>query len=85
MMSRQLLVVPQSRKSIWPSWEERRTMTAKQLIVVMGSLHVNHPDFVQRPRSLLPVPNCAGVQPVIQYSDISLLGQLRMIIQWVMK
>lgn len=84
-MSRQLLVVPQSRKSIWPSWEERRTMTAKQLIVVMGPLHVSHPDFVQRPRSLLPVPNCAGVQPVIQYSDISLLGQLRMIIQWVMK
>ena len=41
------------------TWEQRRRMTATELIELMGPLHVNHPQFKARPRSLLPLPNLA--------------------------
>ena len=41
-------------------------MTAAQLIELMGPLHVNHPKYKARARSLLPIPNIAGVQAVYE-------------------
>ena len=40
-------------------------MTAAELRTAMGPFHVQHSDFKERPRSLLPMPNLSGVQPMI--------------------
>ncbi len=49
------------RTSKWASLtqEDRRRMTVPELIEAMGELHVNHPAFKAKPRSLLPLPNLA--------------------------
>jgi len=67
------------------TWEQRRRLTAEELIKLMDSLHVNHPQFKPRSRSLLPMPNLAGKQPVIQHCDVSLFGQLRALLQWILR
>ena len=54
------------------SWEDRRKMSAAELIKLMGPLHVEHPHYVARSRSLLPLENLAGRQPVMECSDPSL-------------
>jgi len=66
------------------SWEQRRRMTAAELIELMGPLHVNHPQFQQRPRSLLPMPNLAGVQPCISRYDCGVFEPFKSFFRWMM-
>lgn len=73
------------------SWQDRRTMlfhqgrpaTIKKLIELMGPLHVLHPSYVERPRSLLPMPNLAGRQPVIEAYDGRPWSQIKMLLSWM--
>jgi len=70
--------------------EQRKALTIKQLIVAMGPLHVNHPQFQQRPRSLLPLPNLTGVNGhVIEHSDRRWHVQIKMalvhFLAWVIR
>lgn len=71
---------PQGLGSV--SWEDRRKLTPAQLIELMGALHVNHPYYTARKRSLLPLPNLAGRQPVIEVEDVSFLGLCRNALRW---
>jgi hypothetical protein len=48
----------------------------------MGPLHVNHPKYKARSRSLLPIPNIAGVQPVYECKDPSFWALCRSVIRW---
>lgn len=64
------------------TYEQRRRLTAAQLIGLMGRLYVGHRDYVARPRSLLPMANVAGRQPCISCTDYSLLSQVRNILRW---
>lgn len=60
-----LIVVEEKKEDQWyAAWnaltqEQRQDMSVRQLIKAMGPLHVNHKDFKERPRSLLPMPNLA--------------------------
>lgn len=65
------------------TWEQRRTMTASELIAAMGPLHVMHADYQPRGMPSVPMPNLAGRLPVIEVSDISLVGQWRQILRGV--
>ena len=60
-------------------------MTVSELIAFMGSSWAHHPAFVQKPRSLLPMPNLAGVQPCIQYVDARIRGQIKTLLLWAMR
>lgn len=64
------------------TWEERRRMTAAELIKAMGSLHVSHPDYKARPRTLLPMPNLAGHQPVFTVTDPGFFSLCKSFIRW---
>lgn len=64
------------------SWEDRRKMPAAQLIELMGPLHVNHPEYTARKRSLLPLPNLAGRQPILEVEDVSFLNLCRTTFRW---
>lgn len=83
-LSRILVEVPPSppKGLAATTWEQRKEMTVKQLIEAMGSLHVHHKDFQERPRSLLPMPNLAGRQPVFEYSDPGFWSIIKMFLQW---
>jgi len=77
-------IAPANPKTIGPrqkladtTREQRRKMTAVDLIELMGPLHVHHPDFEERQHLLLPMKNFAGVQPVISRADCSFLGRFR--------
>lgn len=72
---------PQGLGSV--SWEDRRKLSAAQLIELMGPLHVNHPEYVTRKRSLLPLENLAGRQPVLEVEDVSFLGLCRNALRWL--
>lgn len=67
------------------SWEQRRRMTAAELIQAMGALHVAHPGYQARPRSLLPMPNLAGMQPVFTCSDPTFFSLVKGLVHWVLK
>ena len=67
------------------TWEQRRRMTAAELIKLMGPLHVNHPDYKARSRSLLPMPNLADRQPVFECKDPSFWALCKSFIHWVCK
>lgn len=68
------------------TWEQRRTMTAAELIKLMGPLHVDHADFKPRPRSLLPMPNLTGLHgDVVQCYDSGIFAHLRQFILWAMR
>lgn len=59
------------------TWEQRKLMTAAELVTAMGALHVSHADFKARPLSLLPMPNIAGRNgPVIEGYDPGFFGQV---------
>ena len=84
MNAKPRLILPADLQSIVPkktladtTWEQRRQMTAAELIELMGPLHVHHPKFKERAHRLLPMKNLAGVQPVISRSDYSILGQFK--------
>ena len=64
------------------TWEQRRRMTAAELIELMGPLHVNHPEYKARDRSLLPIPNIAGRQPVYECKDPSFWSLCKNFIRW---
>jgi len=65
------------------TWEQRRRLSAAELIRLMGPLHVNHPEYQPRPHTLLPVPNLAGCQPVFSCYDLSIWGQIKMLLRWI--
>lgn len=67
------------------TWEQRRRMTAAELIKAMGPLHVSHPAYKARPRSLLPMPNIAGAQPVFECSDPTFWSLCKSVIHWSLK
>lgn len=67
------------------TWEQRRRMSAAELIVLMGALHVNHPEYKTRDRSLLPMPNIAGRQPAFECSDVTFWSLVKLVIRWVCK
>jgi hypothetical protein len=67
------------------TWEQRRRMTAKELIVAMVSGHVNHPNFQPRARSLLPLENLAGRQPWLMLYDDSIRAQFKRMLLWVIR
>ena len=78
------LIAPANSTTIAPkrmladtTWDQRRKMTAAELIELMGPFHVHHPDFKERPHPLLPTKNFAGVQPVISRSAYSILRQFK--------
>jgi hypothetical protein len=54
------------------------------LIKQMGQKWIGHRDFKQKPRSYLPMPNVAGVQPCISHVDTGLRGQFKALLMWVM-
>ena len=60
-------------------------MTVAELIVDMGDSWAHHPAFVPKARSLLPMPNLAGVQPCLQYVDARIRGQIKAAFFWVMR
>lgn len=64
------------------TWEQRRRMSAEDLIRLMGPLHVNHPEYVARPRSLLPIPNLANMQPVFEVTDVTFLSLCKAFVRW---
>ena len=53
------------------------------LIKQMGSKWIGHRDFKQKPRSYLPMPNVANVQPTIACYDSGLRGQCKAILMWL--
>lgn len=57
-------------------------MTAAELIQIMGPLHVNHPQFEPRPRSLLPMPNLAGEQPTVSAFKATFWAEFRRAFRW---
>ncbi len=66
------------------TWEQRRKLTARQLIGLMGPLHVRHPQYKAKPKAVsVHVENLAGRQPVFQCFDASLLGQIRALFRMV--
>lgn len=65
--------------------ESRKRMTVEELIEAMGDKWALHPGFVQKPRSLLPMPNLAGVQPCIQHTDCGIVGQIKAAFFWVLR
>lgn len=69
------------------TWEQRRQMTAAQLIELMGPLWVNHPDFHQyKPRSLLPMPNLVGRRPAIEPTERSnIIWNVKVLLQWIFR
>lgn len=67
------------------TWEQRRHMSAQELIVLMGPLHVAHRDYKSRPYTLLPMPNLAGVQPCISVYEYGMLAQFRRLLWWAMR
>lgn len=79
------VVRPHPRTLADTTWEERRQMTAAELILLMGPLHVEHPQFRAKPRTLLPMPNLAGIQPVISRYDARIRGHIAAIIGWAMR
>jgi hypothetical protein len=66
------------------TWEQRRGMSAAQLITLMGPAWAGHPDFTPKPRSLLPMPNLAGRQPMIEEHHMSFWRFLRQMIHFMM-
>jgi len=64
------------------TFEQRRRMTAAELIVLMGPLHVSHPAYKARPLPLLPMPNLAGRQPVIECTDLDLVATIKTLFAW---
>ena len=64
--------------------EDRRRMTVPELIKAMGELHVNHPAFKPKPRSLLPMPNLAGVQPMISEHHMSFWRLIKQTIRFAL-
>jgi hypothetical protein len=67
------------------TWEQRRRMSAEELTRLMGALHVNHPEYKAKPRSLLPMPNIAGIQPVYECKDPTFWSLVKNAIHWVLK
>ena len=67
------------------TWEQRKKMTATELIEAMGALHVSHPAYVARPRTFLPMPNLAGQQPVFTCSDPTFWSLVKSFIHWGLK
>ena len=84
MKPRTLIEVPRSDPQGLgrTTWEERRKMTAAELIELMGPLHVNHPKYKAKARSLLPIPNIAGLQPVYECKDPSFWALCKSAIRW---
>ena len=66
-----------------PTWEQRRRMTAAELIKLMGPLHINHPDYQPRLGGMLPMPNLAGRRPVFEGSDETFWSLMRRVLRWV--
>jgi hypothetical protein len=64
------------------TWEQRRSMTAAELIAHMGELWIGHAAYKHRPGSNVRVPNLAGRQPVIEAHDASMFGQWRGFLRW---
>lgn len=65
------------------TWEQRRRMTAAELIKLMGPLHVSHPEYQPRSHSLLPMPNLAGRQPVFEASDETFWSLCKRALRWM--
>ena len=57
-------------------------MSAAELIELMGPLWACHPQFQARPRSLLPMPNLAGRQPVISFHRADLWAEFKRAFTW---
>lgn len=92
MSTRFLVQVPRHARGLdLLSWEDRRRMlategrefTVRKLIELMGPLHVSHPSYTPRPRSLLPMPNLAGRQPVWEYTNPSLWSLCKQLFAWM--
>lgn len=83
-MKRALIEVPNAPRIglAATTWEQRRRMTAAELIKAMGPLHVSHPAYQPRPRTLLPMPNLAGVQPVFTVTEPGFLALCRAFLRW---
>lgn len=64
------------------TWEQRRRMSAEDLIRLMGSLHVNHPEYKARNRTLLPMPNLANKLPVFEVTDVTFLSLCKAFVRW---
>ena len=64
------------------TWEQRRTMTAKELTLAMGALHVNHKDYKPRLGSLFPVPNLVYRPSEYEIDDTSFIGVCKAFIRW---
>jgi len=71
------LIVTERAGLATTTMESRRGMSSAQLIELMGNLHVSHKDYKPRPRSLLPTPNLAGKQPVVEGYRCGILDELR--------
>ena len=64
------------------TWEERRRMTAAELIKLMGAAHVNHPEFTAKPRSLIPLENLAGRRLVFERVDVGFWQSTKDFLRW---
>ena len=60
-------------------------MTAKELIKLMGSAHVSHPDYKGRGYTLNPEPNLARRQPMLSRTDYGLLSDWKRFLRWAMR
>lgn len=83
--TRTLIEVPIShpRGLAATTWEQRRRLSAAELIQLMGPLHVNHPDFKQRAApSLIKMENLAGRQPVFDDTEPGLWGCIKQLLRW---
>ncbi len=78
-MNKPHLILTEPRKTglAGTTQEQRRKMTAAELIDLMGELHVSHPDYQPRPHPLLPTPNLAGRQPVISVHRAGFFADLK--------
>lgn len=86
MTKPQLLIAPERLHSLDRTTPgSRKRMTPAELIAAMGDKHVHHPAFKPKPRSLLPMPNLAGVQPCIQHTDCGVLGQIKAVFYWALR
>lgn len=75
-MKPNLIVLEDQRDASWRerwdalTWEQRRRMTAAELIEAMGPLHVNHEHHelhTRIPRPAIPLPNLVEVGRGPQY------------------
>ena len=64
---------------------QRREMPRKELVRLMGPLHVHHADYRPRPHVPVHVPNMAHRMPMIERDTEGFLHLLTVFARWALR